>query len=88
VLHRAAAAAERHGSAHYQLAYKHAVAAGRAVTYALVMEMQLVIGFFATAFCNVGLVMGSRLASMPWDPKLSPRHQSLSAQHHCLLTRD
>jgi hypothetical protein len=42
-----------------ELAYKHAAAGGRAVTYALVMEMQLVMGFFATAFCTVGMVIGS-----------------------------
>uniref|UniRef100_A0A0E0IL07 Probable purine permease n=1 Tax=Oryza nivara TaxID=4536 RepID=A0A0E0IL07_ORYNI len=38
-----------------ELAYKHAAGGGRAVTYALVMEMQLVMGFFATAFCTVGM---------------------------------
>ncbi|EEE69874.1 hypothetical protein OsJ_29689 [Oryza sativa Japonica Group] len=40
-----------------ELAYKHVAARGRAVTYALVMEMQLVMGFFATAFCTVGMVV-------------------------------
>uniref|UniRef100_A0A0E0B427 Probable purine permease n=1 Tax=Oryza glumipatula TaxID=40148 RepID=A0A0E0B427_9ORYZ len=40
-----------------ELAYKHAAGGGRAVTYALVMEMQLVMGFFATAFCTVGMVV-------------------------------
>jgi drug/metabolite transporter (DMT)-like permease len=40
-----------------ELAYKRAAAgSGRAVTYALVMEMQLVMGFFATAFCTVGMI--------------------------------
>jgi len=45
-----------------ELAYRRAAAGGggggaRAVTYALVMEMQLVMGFFATAFCTVGMVI-------------------------------
>ena len=42
-----------------ELAYRRAAAAGggRAVTYALVMEMQLVMGFFATAFCTVGMTI-------------------------------
>uniref|UniRef100_A0A0E0IL08 Probable purine permease n=1 Tax=Oryza nivara TaxID=4536 RepID=A0A0E0IL08_ORYNI len=40
-----------------ELAYKHVAARGRAVTYALVMEMQLVMGFFATAFCTVGMAI-------------------------------
>ncbi|XP_066396262.1 purine permease 3-like [Miscanthus floridulus] len=41
-----------------ELAYKRAAAGGgRAVTYALVMEMQLVMGFFATAFCTVGMIV-------------------------------
>ncbi|KAF8694719.1 hypothetical protein HU200_037805 [Digitaria exilis] len=43
-----------------ELAYKRAGAAaggGRAVTYALVMEMQLVMGFFATVFCTIGMVV-------------------------------
>ncbi|CAL5081857.1 unnamed protein product [Urochloa decumbens] len=40
-----------------ELAYKRAAGGGRAVTYALVMEVQLVMGFFATAFCTVGMVV-------------------------------
>ncbi|XP_004959524.1 purine permease 2-like [Setaria italica] len=40
-----------------ELAYKRAAGGGRAVTYALVMEMQLVMGFFATAFCTVGMIV-------------------------------
>ncbi|PVH64532.1 hypothetical protein PAHAL_2G296200 [Panicum hallii] len=41
-----------------ELAYRRAAGGGgRAVTYALVMEMQLVMGFFATAFCTVGMVV-------------------------------
>ncbi|CAD6267666.1 unnamed protein product [Miscanthus lutarioriparius] len=38
-----------------ELAYKRAVGGGRSVSYALVVEMQLVMGFFATAFCTVGM---------------------------------
>ncbi|KAG8057066.1 hypothetical protein GUJ93_ZPchr0002g23576 [Zizania palustris] len=40
-----------------ELAYKRAAGGGRVVTYALVMEMQLVMGFSATAFCTVGMVL-------------------------------
>ncbi|CAN6182594.1 unnamed protein product [Urochloa humidicola] len=42
-----------------ELAYKRAAAGGggRAVTYALVMEVQLVMGFFASVFCTVGMVV-------------------------------
>ncbi|CAN6182592.1 unnamed protein product [Urochloa humidicola] len=41
-----------------ELAYKRAAAAGgRALTYAVVMEVQLVIGFVATAFCTVGMII-------------------------------
>ncbi|XP_039797734.1 purine permease 3-like [Panicum virgatum] len=43
-----------------ELAYRRAAAGGgsaRAVTYALVMEMQLVMGFCATVFCTVGMVV-------------------------------
>jgi hypothetical protein len=40
-----------------ELAYRRAAGGGRAVTYALVVEMQLVMGFFATAFCTVGMVV-------------------------------
>ncbi|KQJ82766.1 purine permease 3 [Brachypodium distachyon] len=42
-----------------ELAYKHAAGGGREVTYALVLEMQLVMGFFATAFCTVGMVVNN-----------------------------
>ncbi|CAL5081851.1 unnamed protein product [Urochloa decumbens] len=42
-----------------ELAYKHAAGGGRAVTYALVMEMQLVMGFVATAFCTVGMIVNN-----------------------------
>ena len=40
-----------------ELAYRRAAGGGRAVTYALVIEMQLVMGFFATAFCTVGMIV-------------------------------
>ncbi|KAK8931337.1 Purine permease 3 [Platanthera zijinensis] len=33
--------------------------AGKTVTYTLVMEMQLVIGFFATALCTVGMIINN-----------------------------
>ncbi|KAM0869758.1 hypothetical protein ACQ4PT_040460 [Festuca glaucescens] len=35
-----------------ELTYKRAAGGERVVTYALVVEMQLVMGFFATAFCT------------------------------------
>jgi hypothetical protein len=40
-----------------ELAYRRAAGGGRAVTYALVIEMQLVMGFFATAFCTMGMIV-------------------------------
>jgi drug/metabolite transporter (DMT)-like permease len=43
-----------------ELTYRCAAAGGGggcAVTYALVVEMQLVIGFVATAFCTVGMIV-------------------------------
>uniref|UniRef100_A0A453QPE8 Uncharacterized protein n=1 Tax=Aegilops tauschii subsp. strangulata TaxID=200361 RepID=A0A453QPE8_AEGTS len=42
-----------------ELTYKRAAGGGRVVTYALVMEMQLVMGFFATAFCTVGMIVNN-----------------------------
>ncbi|PKA50025.1 Purine permease 3 [Apostasia shenzhenica] len=39
--------------------------AGRAVTYTLVMEMQVVIGFFATIFCTVGMVVNKDFQGIP-----------------------
>ncbi|KAM0882621.1 hypothetical protein ACQ4PT_032181 [Festuca glaucescens] len=38
-----------------ELTYKHGSSGGRFVTYALVIEMQLAMGFFAIAFCTVGV---------------------------------
>jgi drug/metabolite transporter (DMT)-like permease len=40
-----------------ELTYKRAAGGGRAVTYTLVMEMQVVMGFFATTFCTVGMIV-------------------------------
>lgn len=40
-----------------ELVYKHAAGRGRAVTYALVIETQLVMGLAATAFCTVGMIV-------------------------------
>jgi hypothetical protein len=36
---------------------RHAARTGCAITYTLVMEMQIVIGFIATAFCAVGMLL-------------------------------
>ncbi|CAL5073880.1 unnamed protein product [Urochloa decumbens] len=53
-----------------ELAYRRAAAGGgRAVTYALVMEMQLVMGFFATAFCTVGMVVNKDFQAIPREAK-------------------
>uniref|UniRef100_A0A0D9XEM7 Probable purine permease n=1 Tax=Leersia perrieri TaxID=77586 RepID=A0A0D9XEM7_9ORYZ len=52
-----------------ELAYKHAAGGGRAVTYALVMEMQLVMGFFATAFCTVGMVVNKDFQAISREAK-------------------
>lgn len=37
-----------------ELTYRRAK---RPITYTLVIEMQLVMGFFATAFCAVGMIV-------------------------------
>ncbi|KAG0499581.1 hypothetical protein HPP92_004272 [Vanilla planifolia] len=39
--------------------------AGRAITYTVVMEMQLVIGFFATVLCTVGMVVNNDFQAIP-----------------------
>nr|CAB3453645.1 unnamed protein product [Digitaria exilis] len=52
-----------------ELAYRRAAGGGRAVTYALVMEMQLVMGFFATAFCTVGMVVNKDFQAIPREAK-------------------
>ncbi|TVU09898.1 hypothetical protein EJB05_43397, partial [Eragrostis curvula] len=48
-----------------ELAYKRAAGGGRAVTYALVMETQLFMGFFATAFCTVGMIVNKDFQAIP-----------------------
>ncbi|RCV12069.1 hypothetical protein SEVIR_2G249600v4 [Setaria viridis] len=40
-----------------ELAYRCAAGGGRALTYAVAVELQLVIGFVATAFCTAGMVV-------------------------------
>ncbi|CAN6167273.1 unnamed protein product, partial [Urochloa humidicola] len=53
-----------------ELAYKRAAAAGgRALTYAVVMEVQLVIGFVATAFCTVGMIINKDFQVIPREAK-------------------
>nr|CAB3457307.1 unnamed protein product [Digitaria exilis] len=54
-----------------ELAYNRAAAAGGggALTYAVAMELQLVMGFVATAFCTVGMVVRPH-------PHMSPAHMS------------
>uniref|UniRef100_A0A453L0T7 Purine permease 3 n=1 Tax=Aegilops tauschii subsp. strangulata TaxID=200361 RepID=A0A453L0T7_AEGTS len=56
-----------------ELTYKRAAGGGRVVTYALVMEMQLVMGFFATAFCTVGMIVNNDFqVRCPCHSPLSP----------------
>lgn len=43
--------------------------AKQAVTYTLVMEMQLVMGFFATAFCTVGMIVNKDFQAIPREAK-------------------
>ncbi|XP_062193210.1 purine permease 3-like [Phragmites australis] len=52
-----------------ELAYKRAAGGGRAVTYALVMEVQLVMGLFATAFCTVGMVVNKDFEAIPREAR-------------------
>ncbi|KAJ1290018.1 hypothetical protein BS78_02G210100 [Paspalum vaginatum] len=52
-----------------ELAYKCAAGRGRAVTYSLVMEVQLVIGFFATAFCTVGMIVNKDFQAIPREAR-------------------
>ncbi|TKW33609.1 hypothetical protein SEVIR_2G249900v4 [Setaria viridis] len=52
-----------------ELAYRRAAGGGRAVTYALVIEMQLVMGFFATAFCTVGMIVNKDFQAIPREAK-------------------
>jgi hypothetical protein len=57
-----------------ELTYKRAAAGGggRVLTYALVMEMQLVMGFFATAFCTVGMIVNNDFQVTRPSPYTSP----------------
>ena len=56
-----------------ELTYKRAAGGGRVVTYALVVEMQLVMGFFATAFCTVGMIVNNDFqVRCPCHSPLSP----------------
>ncbi|XP_074571095.1 purine permease 3-like [Curcuma longa] len=43
--------------------------AEQAITYTLVMEMQLVIGFFATAFCTVGMIVNNDFQAIPREAR-------------------
>ncbi|KAL6844856.1 hypothetical protein ACP4OV_025515 [Aristida adscensionis] len=65
-----------------ELAYKRAAGGGRAVTYALVMEMQLVMGFFATAFCTVGMVVNKDFQAIPREAR---RFELGEARYYTIL---
>ncbi|XP_058096968.1 purine permease 3-like [Magnolia sinica] len=41
----------------------------QAITYTLVMEMQLVMGFFATAFCTVGMLVNKDFQAIPREAR-------------------
>ncbi|KAJ8479981.1 hypothetical protein OPV22_023708 [Ensete ventricosum] len=43
----------------------------QAITYTLVMEMQLVMGFFATAFCTVGMLVNRDFQAIPREARHS-----------------
>ncbi|ONK74158.1 uncharacterized protein A4U43_C03F3360 [Asparagus officinalis] len=43
--------------------------AKQAITYTLVMEMQFVMGFFATAFCAVGMIVNKDFQIIPREAK-------------------
>ncbi|KAL5992606.1 hypothetical protein ACLOJK_013525 [Asimina triloba] len=43
--------------------------ATQAITYALVMEMQMVISFFATAFCTVGMLVNNDFKAIPREAR-------------------
>nr|XP_051181273.1 purine permease 1-like isoform X2 [Lolium perenne] len=51
-----------------ELTYKRAASGGRVLTYALVVEMQLVMGFFATAFCTVGMIVNNDFQALATRP--------------------
>ncbi|ONM55577.1 Purine permease 3 [Zea mays] len=66
-----------------ELAYRRAAGAGgRAVTYALVVEMQLVMGFFATAFCTVGMVVNKDFQAIPREAR---RYKLGEARYYAVL---
>ncbi|XP_047048766.1 purine permease 3-like [Lolium rigidum] len=46
---------------------QHAARTGSAVTYTLVMEMQVVIGFIATAFSTVGMLVNNDFHAIPGE---------------------
>ncbi|CAN6204729.1 unnamed protein product [Urochloa humidicola] len=52
-----------------ELAYKCAAGGGRALTYAVAMEVQLVIGIVATAFCTVGMIVNKDFQAIPREAK-------------------
>ncbi|CAL5063955.1 unnamed protein product [Urochloa decumbens] len=52
-----------------ELAYKRAAGGGRALTYTVAMEVQLVIGFVATAFCTVGMIVNKDFQVIPREAK-------------------
>ncbi|CAN6204730.1 unnamed protein product [Urochloa humidicola] len=52
-----------------ELAYKCAAGGSRALTYAVAMEVQLVIGFVATAFCTVGMIVNKDFQAIPREAK-------------------
>uniref|UniRef100_A0A0A9CCZ5 Probable purine permease n=1 Tax=Arundo donax TaxID=35708 RepID=A0A0A9CCZ5_ARUDO len=49
--------------------YKRAAGGGRDVTYTLVMEMQLVMGIFATTFCTVGMIVNKDFQAIPREAR-------------------
>jgi drug/metabolite transporter (DMT)-like permease len=62
---------------------QHAARTGSAVTYTLVMEMQVVIGFIATAFSTVGMLVNN-----DFHVSLSTRTASLAVVRFPYLARD
>ncbi|CAN6217998.1 unnamed protein product [Urochloa humidicola] len=52
-----------------ELAYKCAAGGGRALTYVVAMEVQLVIAFVATVFCTVGMVVNKDFQAIPREAK-------------------
>ncbi|KAG6483497.1 purine permease 3-like [Zingiber officinale] len=52
-----------------ELMYTVARRRGLAVTYTLVLEMQLVMGMFATAFCTVGMIVNHDFQAIPREAR-------------------